>query len=119
MLSLPRQLIPTYAYDTSKAAVHALSQKLACDLAERHITVNALALGFFPSKMSDQITTYTTRESLLSRIPLARFGSPSDIGGVCLWLLSKAGSFVTGAVIPVDGGDTVNVKPMMFVESKL
>ncbi len=117
MPSSSPQLILTYIYDTSKAAVHALFLKLACDLAEQQITVNALTLAIFPTKMSDQITTCTTRESLLSRIPLARLASPSDIGVVCLWLLLKAGSFVTGVIIPIDGGDAVNVKPMMFEES--
>lgn len=104
-------MFPTYAYDTSKTALHALSQKLACDLAERHITVNAIAPGLFPSKMSQQFKAYAPADVFVSNIPLGRSGTLPDLAGVVIWLSSKAGNFVTGAVIAVDGGSNVNVKP--------
>lgn len=104
--------MPTYSYDVSKAAVHALTAKLACDLADRHVTVNAIAPGFVPSKMSSQLETYASKDVLNAMIPLGRMGNAADMAGAALFLSSPAGAWVTGVVLPVDGGFLVNVKPL-------
>jgi len=111
------QIVPTYSYDVSKSAVHALTRKLANDLASRHITVNAIAPGLVPSKMSNQLTKYASKEALVSGIPLGRAGTPEDMAGVAIFLSSRAGAWVTGAIIPVDGGSVNNVSQPMGTSS--
>jgi len=93
----------TYAYAASKAAVHHLTHVLAKELGKDQITVNAIAPGFFPSKMTDWIFTHHGTE-LLARCPLGRFGEPEDMAGIAIFLASRAGAYVNGAVIPIDGG---------------
>jgi len=93
----------TYAYSTSKAAVHHLTRVLARRLAREHITVNAIAPGPFESKMMAE-TLEKLGDAIVASVPLARIGSPEDMAGVALYLASRAGAYVTGAVIPVDGG---------------
>lgn len=95
--------LETYAYSTSKAAVHHLTRVLAKRLATSHITVNAVAPGPFESKMMEA-TLESFGEAIVSAVPLKRIGAPEDMAGVALFLASKAGAYVTGAVIPVDGG---------------
>jgi NAD(P)-dependent dehydrogenase (short-subunit alcohol dehydrogenase family) len=97
--------LPTYSYGPSKAAVHHLARTLAAHLAPRHITVNAIAPGLFPTKMTAH-TIKTMGEEITRGIPLKRHGRPSDMAGVALYLASPAASYVTGIVIPVDGGIT-------------
>lgn len=95
--------LPTYAYSASKAGVHHLTRALAVELGPRHITVNAIAPGPFESKM--MAATLENEQSRLEAIaPLRRIGRPDDIAGAVVYLSSRAGAFVTGAVIPVDGG---------------
>jgi NAD(P)-dependent dehydrogenase (short-subunit alcohol dehydrogenase family) len=96
-------LFETYAYSASKAALHHLTRVLARQLAPRHITVNAVAPGPFESKMM-AATLERFRDAIVGTCPLGRIGEPSDMAGVALYLASRAGSYVTGAVIPVDGG---------------
>jgi len=96
------QPIPTYAYDTSKAAVHHLSRKLAGELASRNITVNVIAPGAVPSKMSNQLLKYADEDAL--RAALGRWGSPEDMAGAAIYLSSNAGAWVTGGILKVDGG---------------
>lgn len=97
--------IPAYSYVASKAAVHHLSRSLAADLAPRHITVNAVIPGYFPTRMTAHIRERDEQAAALAeRIPLGRLGTPEDIGGLCLFLASRAGAYVTGAMLPVDGG---------------
>jgi NAD(P)-dependent dehydrogenase (short-subunit alcohol dehydrogenase family) len=93
----------TYAYSASKAAVHHLTRTLAKKLAPQKITVNAVAPGPFESKMM-AATLDKFRELVIADTPMKRIGEPEDMAGVAIYLASRAGAFLTGAVIPVDGG---------------
>ena len=107
-LHIPRvHGVGTYAYTASKAAVHHLTRHLAVELGSRFITVNAVAPGFFPSKMTERIFEHFG-ENLKKNSLLGRVGEPEDIAGVAIFLCSRAGAYVDGAVIPVDGGTIVN-----------
>ncbi|MDH3431493.1 MAG: SDR family oxidoreductase [Gammaproteobacteria bacterium] len=97
--------LPTFSYGPSKAAVHHLARTLAAHLADRHITANAIAPGLFPSKMT-AATIDKLGEQIRQDTPLKRHGRPEDMAGVAIYLASPAASFVTGVVIPVDGGIT-------------
>ncbi len=103
-LGIPR--IETYSYPASKAAVHQLTRVLASQLAARHITVNAIAPGPFESHMMAQ-TLREQRQQIENAVPLGRIGRPDDMAGVAIYLASRAGAYVTGTVIPVDGGSLV------------
>jgi NAD(P)-dependent dehydrogenase (short-subunit alcohol dehydrogenase family) len=94
---------PTYAYAASKAGLHHLTRVLARELGPRGITVNAVAPGPFESKMMAQ-TLRDFGEQIAAASPLGRIGRPDDMAGVALYLAGRAGAYVTGAVIPVDGG---------------
>ncbi|HLM05746.1 MAG TPA: SDR family oxidoreductase [Blastococcus sp.] len=93
----------TYSYSSSKAALHHLTRVLAKELGPRHITVNAVAPGPFESKMM-AATLDAFGKEIAARAPLGRIGRPDDMAGVVVYLTSRAGSYVTGAVLPVDGG---------------
>ena len=93
----------TYSYGPSKAAIHHLTRTFASHLADRHITANAIAPGPFPSKMTAGIAQ-TMGEEIRKHVPLKRWGEPADMAGTAIFLASKAGAYVSGAVIPVDGG---------------
>jgi NAD(P)-dependent dehydrogenase (short-subunit alcohol dehydrogenase family) len=93
----------TYAYSSSKAAVHQLTRHLAKHLAPA-ITVNAIAPGPFQSRMMKATIAAAGEENMARMMPLKRIGRPEDMAGPAIFLSSKAGSFLTGAVIPVDGG---------------
>lgn len=95
--------LPTYSYSTSKAAVHQLTRVLAKELGPRHVTVNAIAPGPFESKMM-AATLEAFGDHIAASSPLGRIGRPDDMAGTAVFLSSRAGSYVTGAVIPVDGG---------------
>ncbi len=96
-----------YSYSASKAAVHMLTRHLAKRLAPDHITVNAIAPGPFESKMmAFLLENPETREMVTENVPLRRIGRPDDVAGLTLFLASRAGSYVTGTVIPLDGGIT-------------
>ena len=97
--------LPTFSYGPSKAAVHHLARTLASHLAGKHITANAIAPGLFPSKMT-AATIDAMGEQIIQGTPLKRQGKPEDMAGVAIYLASRAASFVTGVVIPVDGGIT-------------
>jgi len=96
-------VLETYAYSTSKAAVHHLTRVLAKQLASDHITVNAVAPGPFQSKMMKE-TLEKFGDMIIAQVPRGRIGEPEDMAGVAIFLASRAGAYVTGAVIPVDGG---------------
>jgi NAD(P)-dependent dehydrogenase (short-subunit alcohol dehydrogenase family) len=95
-------LLETYSYSSSKAAVHQLTRHLAKRLAPS-ITVNAIAPGPFESKMM-AATLASFGEQIAASAPLKRIGRPDDMAGTAIFLASRAGSFLTGAIIPVDGG---------------
>jgi len=95
--------LPTYSYSASKAGVHQLTRVLARELGPRHITVNAVAPGPFESKMM-AATLAEFGEQIAASSPLGRIGRPDDMAGVAIFLSSRAGAYVTGAIIPVDGG---------------
>ncbi|MEE8581197.1 MAG: SDR family oxidoreductase, partial [Myxococcota bacterium] len=96
-------LLETYSYSASKAALHHMTRVLARKLAPRHITVNAVAPGPFESQMM-AATLERFGDSIVASCPLKRIGEPEDMAGVTLYLASRAGAYLTGAVIPVDGG---------------
>jgi len=95
-------MLDTFAYSTSKAAVHQLTRHLARKLAPE-ITVNAIAPGPFESKMM-AATLDAFGDSIRASAPLKRIGRPDDMAGTAIFLSSRAGAYLTGAVIPVDGG---------------
>ena len=100
-------------YSVAKAAVDNFTKWMAVDLARRHgegLRVNAIAPGFFIAKQNRDVLlkadgSYTERAlTILERTPMGRFGDPTELQGPVLWLCSDAAAFVTGTVIPVDGG---------------
>ncbi len=95
-------VLETYSYAASKAAVHQLTRHLARRLAPR-ITVNAVAPGPFESKMM-AATLEAFGEQIVSSAPMRRIGRPDDMAGIAIFLASPAASYITGAIIPVDGG---------------
>jgi len=98
-------MLETYAYSASKAAVHHMTRVLAQRLAPQHITVNAVAPGPFESKMMAE-TLKNFGDMIVASCPLGRIGEPEDMAGVAIYLASRAGAYLTGVVIPVDGGIT-------------
>lgn len=97
--------LPTYSYSASKAGLHMMTRHLAHHLAPRNITVNAIAPGPFESlMMSPLLNNPTSRAEVESWVPQGRLGTPEDIAGATIFLASRAGSYLTGAVVPVDGG---------------
>jgi len=96
-------LLETYAYSASKAAVHHLTRTLARRLVAENVTVNAIAPGPFESKMMKK-TLEDFGDAIVGAVPRGRIGQPEDMAGVAIYLASRAGAYVTGAIIPVDGG---------------
>ncbi|KAL2195068.1 hypothetical protein P885DRAFT_41485 [Corynascus similis CBS 632.67] len=95
----------TYGYSASKAAVIHLGRNLAVELGPRGITVNSICPGFFPSKMSNGLLKMSGgAEAFAKANPLRRLGWPEDIAGAVVYLTSRAGSYVNGAAIEIDGG---------------
>ena len=101
------QRVPTFAYSSSKAALHHLTKSLAVDLAPQHITVNTIAPGFFASKMTGYVFEHYLKD-IEDDCPLKRVGQPAEIVGIALYLASPAGAYTNGTVIPVDGGTSIS-----------
>jgi NAD(P)-dependent dehydrogenase (short-subunit alcohol dehydrogenase family) len=109
-----RPLTRVLSYSAAKAGVNSFTQWLAVHLAQEYsprIRVNALAPGFFLTEQNRFLLTeretgqLTARgQSIINHTPMGRFGEPEDLLGTMLWLLSPAAAFVTGIVVPVDGG---------------
>ena len=95
-------IMETYAYSTSKAAVHQLTRHLARAMAP-NVTVNAIAPGPFESKMM-RATLDAFGDSIAASAPMKRIGRPDDMAGTAIFLSSRAASYITGVILPVDGG---------------
>ena len=108
-IGIPR--METYSYPASKAAVHQLTRVLANRLADRNINVNAIAPGPFESNMMAH-TLEEFSEQIKASIPRGRIGIAEDMVGVSIFLSSKASSYITGTVIPVDGGSLIGRRNM-------
>lgn len=92
-----------FPYGASKAALHHLTRALAKRLGKDHIVVNAIAPGPFPSRLTDT-ESESVRKTVQACIPLRRAGEPEDIEGLVVFLASRAGAYVNGVTIPLDGG---------------
>tara|TARA_B110001450_G_scaffold218231_1_gene212562 strand:+ start:25 stop:807 length:783 start_codon:yes stop_codon:yes gene_type:complete len=108
-LGIPRA--ETYSYPASKAAVHQLTKVLANRLANRNINVNAIAPGPFESNMMAH-TLEEYGEQIKSSVPRGRIGVPEDMAGASIFLSSRASSYITGSIIPVDGGSLISRRHM-------
>jgi gluconate 5-dehydrogenase len=93
----------TIAYNTSKGAVITFTKDLAVKWGQHNINVNAIAPGFFPTKMS-QVIIENGKDHFLNITPLKRFGTDQDLKGAALFLAARASDFITGDVLVVDGG---------------
>jgi NAD(P)-dependent dehydrogenase (short-subunit alcohol dehydrogenase family) len=94
-----------FSYVASKAGVHMLTRKLAATLAPDRVTVNAIAPGPFATKMMAYVLDDPERRrGVEQRVPLGRIGSYEDVAGTAIFLASRAGAYLTGAIVPVDGG---------------
>jgi NAD(P)-dependent dehydrogenase (short-subunit alcohol dehydrogenase family) len=114
-VSVPRTLTKVLGYSMGKSAVESFNKWMAVELANRYsdkIRMNALVPGFFLTEQNRTLLTngdgsYTSRgEAVIKQTPFKRFGSPDELGGALVWLLSDASKFVTGTTITVDGGFT-------------
>jgi gluconate 5-dehydrogenase len=98
---------PAVPYNSSKAAINLLTMNLAVKLARYHIYVNAIAPGFFHTDMMgylDKPELKPLRDAMIATIPISKMGGEDDIKGLAVFLASKASDYITGVIIPVDGG---------------
>ncbi|MEJ2800795.1 SDR family oxidoreductase [Comamonadaceae bacterium PP-2] len=96
------------SYGSSKAGLIHLTHIMALELAVKGVRVNALAPGNIETEMHAHFADHGFDETIRKRIPMRRFGQPSDLDGAMLLLASDAGRYITGAVLPVDGGQTLS-----------
>jgi NAD(P)-dependent dehydrogenase (short-subunit alcohol dehydrogenase family) len=97
------------SYTAAKAGLDHLTRTMAVELARYGITVNAIAPGYVETDMNRGFLRSETGQQLISRIPAGRVGAPSDLDGALLLLVSPAGAYLNGVVLPVDGGHAVSV----------
>ena len=109
-IGIPRA--ETYSYPASKAAVHQLTRVLANRLAERNININAIAPGPFQSQMMNE-TLKKYEKEIITSVPRKRIGVPEDMAGAAIFLSSKASAYITGIVLPVDGGSLIARRHMV------
>ncbi len=97
------------AYSASKTAIDGMTRAMAVELSPKGIRVNAIAPGFIITDMTDKALNSDTerKEKVLSRTPMGYMGLPSDIGDAALFLASDAAKYITGVVLPVDGGNSI------------
>jgi NAD(P)-dependent dehydrogenase (short-subunit alcohol dehydrogenase family) len=94
-----------YSYCASKAALEQMTRNLAYDLAGDNITVNGISPGFFPSKMTAHIVEHEAADrAMLEKARFPRHGKPEELAGLAIYLCSRSGAYVTGDIIPIDGG---------------
>lgn len=99
--------LPNFSYSASKAGIHQLTRHLAMELVGDHVAVNAIAPGPFESRMmAFALESDEGRAAVASSVPMGRIGTPEDVAGAVIFLCSRAGAYLTGAIIPVDGGIT-------------
>ncbi len=103
-IGIPRA--ETYSYPASKAAVHQLTRVMANRLANRNININAIAPGPFESQMMKS-TLKSFGDEIINSVPRKRIGKPDDMAGAAIFLSSKASAYITGIVMPVDGGSLI------------
>lgn len=103
-----RQIGHLSTYAISKSAVIQMTKQMALELARYNIRANAIAPGYFESDMTREFFETSAGKDLIKRVPMRRLGDYESLGGVLLLLASDASSFITGSVIPVDGGHLVS-----------
>src|SRR3954447_22679774 len=101
---LQASVLGTVSYAASKAGLHHMTRVLACELGPRGITVNAIAPGPFASRIYSPDFVEESTDEIDGVTPFSRVGADDDIVGVTRFLPSRAGAYITGAVLPVDGG---------------
>lgn len=105
LAGITAERLSAYSYSASKAALHHLTRLLAAELAGRHVAVNTVIPGYFPTQMTAHLRADEQQlRDLTARIPLGRLGTAPDIVGTCLFLASRAGAYLTGSELVVDGG---------------
>ena len=99
------------AYSAAKSAYLGMVRSLASELAPQHIRVNAIAPGWIESDMLRQALDKdpARKQKILGRTPMGGFGEPADIGNTAVFLASSAAIFITGVVLPVDGGASISL----------
>ncbi|HEY8743216.1 MAG TPA: SDR family oxidoreductase, partial [Chloroflexota bacterium] len=103
LLGMPAEVLSAVGYSASKGALIALTRDLAVKWAPHGISVNAIAPGFFPTRLSEAVIQ-RSETAILAGIPLGRLGQPDDIKGLAVFLAAPASAYITGQVFPLDGG---------------
>jgi NAD(P)-dependent dehydrogenase (short-subunit alcohol dehydrogenase family) len=97
--------MPTFSYSASKAGLHHMGRQMAHAMVDDHITVNCIAPGPFESNMmAFALNDEAMRAAIEAEVPRKRIGTPEDVVGTVIYLASRAGAYITGTVIPIDGG---------------
>ena len=101
---LHNPIFENFSYAPSKAALHHLTRVLAARLAARHINVNCIAPGPFDTDMMRPMVAKMGFDTIVANVPMRRMGGQDDAGGVAVFLAARASAYITGCVLPVDGG---------------